>query len=309
MIKRYGACWLLCAAAVLLLFGCGKKEQKYVAGRCIYYVNEEKTGLKKVAYEPEFTDAGKEVEDILEKMKETPESLEYRAPIPADIEIRGIGGLTAKFKVLVLDFSSNYTEMDPVTEVLMREAVVRTMVQVEGVDAVSFTVDKMPLKDKYGNLVGEMNADSFLKNTGSAIHSYKKTTLTLYFGNETGDKLKREESSARYNSNMPIEKLILEQLQKGPSDKSMKATLPKEVKILSVSLKDGICYLNLDENFLNATYTVQPDIVIASIVNSIIDAGNAAQVQISVNGENDVAFQGTIPLNMPFTRDLDIVEP
>ncbi|HBA62988.1 MAG TPA: hypothetical protein DCZ20_03940 [Lachnospiraceae bacterium] len=308
-MKRQWVSWMIAAAVIaLLLSGCGKKETEEVTGSCIYYVNETKDGLVKVAYEKSFSDAGKEAEDILKKMKQTPESLEYHAAIPKEIEIRGISGLSEQRKVLILDFSSNYHDLDPVTEVLLREAVVCTMVQIDGVDAVAFTVDKVPLQDKYGNAVGEMSEESFLKETGSAVHSYKQMTLTLYFGNEEGDRLKTEEVTTRYNGNMQIEKLVLEQLQKGPTENGLTATFPKNIMILSVSLKDGICYLNLDEQFLTAEYLVQPEIVIQSIVNSVIDAGNVSQVQISVNGETDKTFQGVIPLNRPFSRNLDIVE-
>ena len=145
-------------------------------------------------------------------------------------------------------------QMDPVTEVLMREAIVRTMVQIEGIDSVVFTVDQVPLKDKYGKEIGEMRSSDFLKDTGSALHSYKVTTLNLYFGNENGD------------------------------------------------------YVNLDETFLSGPYQVQPKVAIMSIVNSIIDSGSVSQVQISVNGSGDQVFQGAIPLDRPFSMDLDIVE-
>ena len=73
-------------------------------------------------------------------------------------------------------------------------------------------------------------------------------------------------------------------------------------------MKDNICYVNFDEGFLNTTYPVEPKITIYSIVNSIVEGGGASQVQILVNGETDVKYQGSISLSKPFSRDLDMIE-
>ena len=54
-----------------------------------------------------------------------------------------------------------------------------------------------------------------------------------------------------------------------------------------VSLKDSICYVNLDEGFLNNAYVLNPRLTVYSIVNSVIDGGNSSRVQISINGESD----------------------
>lgn len=304
---RFAAVCLVILIAIGAV-GCKKEEKQRTGDRSIFYVNMDQTGIVSVPYEAKKATAGQEVETILKKMKEPPDSLEYQAAIPEMIMVQGITGITNEQKILGLDFNSEYMQMDPVTEVLMREAIVRTMVQIEGIDSVVFTVDQVPLKDKYGKEIGEMRSSDFLKDTGSALHSYKVTTLNLYFGNENGDQLVEQRVRIPYNSNTSLEKVVLEQLVEGPSNSKMTGTLPKELKILSVAVRDGVCYVNLDETFLSGTYQVQPKVAIMSIVNSIIDSGSVSQVQISVNGSGDQVFQGSIPLDRPFSMDLDIVE-
>lgn len=305
---RYTFLLLFALMTALLLGGCKEDEEQEVDGRSIYYVNMDKTGLVEVPYKKKGDTAGEEVEFILKKMKKHSDSLDYQAAIPEEIKIQGIAGITNERKVLVLDFSSNYLELDHVTEVLMREAIVRSMVQIDGIDAVTFFVDQVPLKDKYGEELGEMKADNFLQNTGSALQSYKVTRMNLYFANEKGDKLVETTVKVPYNSNTSLEKVVLEQLMQGPSASKLQPTLPKELKILSVAVRDGICYVNFDETFLDSSYSVSPKITVQSIVNSIVDAGEATQVQITVNGAGDAVFQGQIPLDQPFSRDLDILE-
>ena len=65
---------------------------------------------------------------------------------------------------------------------------------------------------------------------------------------------------------------------------------------------------NLDEGFLNNTYTIDPKITIYAIVNSIVDGGASSQVQILVNGESDITYMGTVDLSKPLSRDQNLVE-
>ena len=60
-------------------------------------------------------------------------------------------------------------------EVLCRAAVVQTLVQVDGIDFVSFYVGDDVLKDREGIPIGLMSADDFVQNTGSSLSSYQVT--------------------------------------------------------------------------------------------------------------------------------------
>ena len=57
------------------------------------------------------------------------------------------------------------------------------------VNAVLFTIDGESLKDSDGNSIGLMTEDDFVENTGSSPSAYQTVELTLYFANESGDKL------------------------------------------------------------------------------------------------------------------------
>ena len=116
--------------------------------------------------------------------------------------------------------------MNVVTEVLYRAAVVKTLTQIAGIEGVSFQVAGTPLSDQKGNAVGVMTDDSFVENTGETINAYSRDTLTLYFASEDGTHLRQERVNVVYNSNMSMEKLIMEQLIAGPQAEGYRAVLP-----------------------------------------------------------------------------------
>lgn len=289
---------------VALFSGCDKKEEEE-QGTCVFYTNTEGTALQKECYEIQGETAEKAALNVLAKMKESPESIDLKPAIPEKVEVEGVA---AKGEQMDVFFNRAYSEMHVVEETLCRAAVVQSLSQIEGIELVRFYVDGKPLADRSGKEIGFMQAENFVENTGSTLKSYEKTTLTLYFANKKGDKLKKETREVRHDSNTSVERLIIEQLMKGPEDGDAVATIPPKTKLLSVSVKDSVCYINFDEGFLEPGYHIKPEITIYSIVNSITNSGNASKAQISVNSGTKVKFQGVISLEQPIERNLDLVE-
>jgi germination protein M len=105
--------------------------------------------------------------------------------------------------------------------------------------------------------------------------------------------------------NTSLEKLIVEQLIAGPGRQGMNPTLPKETKLLNVSVNENVCYINFDSTFLNNTLEVKEYIPIYSIVNSLAAVTTINKVQITVNGSQEFMFRDSISLNQLFERNLD----
>ena len=70
----------------------------------------------------------------------------------------------------------------------------------------------------------------------------------LYYGNKQGDRLVKEKVSIRYNSSISKEKVLVEQLIKGPSSDNETAVIPAETKVLSVSVKDHVKIKKMEYN-------------------------------------------------------------
>ena len=295
-------CILLCLS---LLAGCRKGKEPEEGESFICYVNTEDTALVKEKYEMKGENAEEKVQNLLNAMQKEPDSIEYKSVVPEKLKIQD---WTLSDKKLEIHFNSTYEKLSAAKEVLLKAAVVQTLSQLSEVEYVCFFIENSPLTDNLGKEVGYMRAEDFVQNTGSLLYSYQVGELKLYFANEQGNALITENISVRYNSNTSIEKLIVEQLLKGPSKEGLYPVIPPETKVLGVSVKDNVCYVNLDEGFLNNTYTIDPKITIYAIVNSIVDGGASSQVQILVNGESDITYMGTVDLSKPLSRDQNLVE-
>ncbi|MGN1167027.1 MAG: GerMN domain-containing protein [Lachnospiraceae bacterium] len=295
-------CMLLC---VLLLTGCARGKVPEGSTDYIYYVNTEGTGLVKEEYTIEGESLKEKIENVLSDLQKETDSIDYKSAYPQNVSVKG---WELNDSDLEIDFGATYKKMNTTEELLLRAATVQSLVQISGVDYVRFTIEGKPLKDADNNEIGYMSREKFVDNTGNSLHSYQDGNLRLFFANKKGDKLVEEEVSVRYNSNMSVEKLIVEQLLKGPSVDGAYPTIPPGTKILGVAVRDGICYVNFDEGFLNTAYNVTPQVTIYSVVNSIVEGGLASQVQILVNGEVNAKYHGSISLEKPFERNLEIIE-
>lgn len=290
-----------------LLSGCGRGEQARHGGFGLYYLSADKTELIKISGEKEGKTKTEQVRYVLDEL-ETPkeESEDYQSPFQKGVQIKEF---EIEGKQVDVSFNEKYHSLSTAEEVLLRAAVVKTLVQISGISYVAFYIGDDPLMAADNTPVGIMSDSDFVQNVGSSLHSYQSTSLTLYFANKDGDKLIKETvNNVRYNSNISMERLVIEQLLKGPVSSGAYETIPANTKVLSVSTKDQICYVNFDQELMNMKSNVKPEILIYSIVNSIIESGTAGRVQISINGESDINFGESISLNQPLARNLDLVE-
>ncbi|MCI9447730.1 MAG: GerMN domain-containing protein [Lachnospiraceae bacterium] len=287
-----------------MLAGCeGNQEER--SGYQIYYVNAEKTKTVSKGYDTQTEDTNDIIQEFIEELLEETGDPEYRRPIPEPVRLD-----TWKFEEgqLSLYFNSAYLEMDNIEEVLCRAAVARTLLQPKGVDCISFYVGDAPLVDNEGKPVGLMTEESFIENPGEQINTIQTANITLYFSNVEGDALVQEVQEIHYSSNISLEKLVMEQLLKGPKGEEGRSAIPDGTKLVNVSVLDGVCFVNLDEGFLNQNYEITEPVVIYSVVNSLTELTSVNKVQISVNGDSSRIYREKMDLSAMFERNLDYMD-
>ncbi|MBR6665806.1 MAG: GerMN domain-containing protein [Lachnospiraceae bacterium] len=300
--------WLLLLCVFLLVFnlaGCGAGEEPEENLFPIYYVSKSETKVEMHQYPLQEKETKAQIEEILRAMATPSPKNEYKAPLAMGFQILDYQLENGK---LLINVDEKYKELNTIQEVLVRAALVRTLTAHPAVNFVAIRVNNEQLFDSLGNLVGWMNAYHFIENDGKEINTYEEVKLKLYFANETGDKLVQVTRTKEYNTNISLEKLIVEELIKGPNSEAVYPTINPATKVANVTVKDGVCYVNLDENFLSQIYTVTPEVTIFSITNSLVELTNVNKVQISINGDTSGTYREKYSFTTYFERNLDLVE-
>ena len=274
------------------------------SGYTIYYLNASGNQLTGHPCETQTTEREALVQEFLVNLMNVPVDLDCQSAMPPQVE-----KMTFRFEsnVLHLYADANYALMNSVQEILCRAALTKTLTQIPGVDYLTIYCAEQPIVDASGNPVGLLSAADFVDSIRD-VNSFEKTEMTLYFANETGDALVKEKREIMRSINTSVEKLIVEQLIGGPQQAGAFATVPKDVKVLNVSVSESVCSINLDAAFMNNTLEVKEYIPIYSIVNSLSELPTVSRVQIRINGSQDGVFRDLIPLSTVFERNYDYIE-
>jgi germination protein M len=308
---RKRVCAFLAAVFLGLSFGsfemrtASAAEKPSAANPYYYYeINSSETDLVQKKYTPKEENADFMIKDLMGRLNETESSDTAIKLLPSEVQMTSYEILD---NVLQISFNTRYSKMSRAREILVRSGVVRTFLGVPGIDSVKFLVGGEELKDSKGQPVGEMKEGTFVSLSGTEEDAYRYDTFTLYFADSTGTRLVEEKRSVYYKRTLPKERVVLEQLAKGPMDKGHYPTIPEEVGVLSVATSDRICYVNFSETFLHAALSVEQNIPVYSVVNSLLALGNADKVQILIDGEEDEIFGADLSLYSFFEKNEELI--
>lgn len=305
--------------AILLaigLAGCTRRQEeagdvvKAPGGKyLIYYTNLDGTALVRHSYQPQSEDFGGILQEILDAFR-TPDTSDVRSALPEAITINStVTGINE----IGVDFSVDYLSLDSTRELLLRGALVNTLLQLPGVDMVRFTVESqsLVLGDKE---IGPMTEDTFIVPKGEGINSYRNAELVLYFPSADGRSIKRETRTVYYSSNLNKERLAIEQMLKGPRGEHMQAVAVEGTLVQDVSVSNGFCIVDFSEE-VNSTPAVEaaadPETVIYAFTNAIIDSCPEDQitgVRFRIGGSSDVRFRDQVNLDQIFSRNAELIQ-
>lgn len=292
----------LCLLLLFSLFGCGSASETE-QGLVVYMLNKEGTTLVPVPYEGAEDQL---LEEMLLQLGAFPERIELKAPLQMNISLLRY---EQEGNQLHLYMDEAYKQLSPTDEILVRAALVKTLTQIPDIEYVDLFVCEEPLMTRAGTPVGLMRGDSFVDNEGSEINAKETTMIRLYYANESGTMLQETQRKVEYSSNISLEKVVLEQLIAGADPSEGYATINPQTKINSVTVADGVCYVDFNNAFLQQVYNVSPEVLLYSVVNSLSELNNINKVRISIDGNSDLVFRDKFPLNTVFERNLDLLEP
>ncbi len=274
----------------------------------IYYIDKGETKIVGEPYEPVSASKEDLVKEYFEALGNNPKDITLKSAKPEDLQLEEV-----KFNEdnngLSIDFSSAYNNLTGISEVLFRACAVKTLCQIDGVNDVEFYVGGQPIKGLNDQPLSFMQAEDFIDDT-SAENVY----VTVYFSNREGTALIGTNLKIpMYAGNISVEKLILESLIAGPEaikniDDNVQKTIPDGTKLLNASTKDGICYVDFNDKFLDKIPDINDEVIIYSVVNSLVELSTINKVQFTINGEIKKSYREGITFDNLFERNLDLVE-
>ena len=210
-----------------------------------------------------------------------------------------IDNFQLKEKQLTITFLSSYYNQDKIDEVLNRAAIVKTLCQLSSV------ID--------GETVGIMSKLSFLDSVGGEGYTQEKY-VTLYFSSNDGTKMQEITTKLTHDMTVPLARLLIEQLLKGPNEISdantsdVRDTIPAGTKLNSLTIRDHVCYVDFSKEFMNMQADVSSGVVVYSIVNTLCELSDVNKVQFTIDGEQQEIYGDIKNFTGSFERNLDMVQ-
>ncbi len=306
-MKKIHMCLLLFLLISVFCMGCSASEkEKQGDPYMIYEVNKEETKVVERTIYTTEKNTEELVKLFVDELARISPNADSRPAIPDYLKVNSCifseGNVT-------IDFSNEYSKLSRTGEILSRAAIVRTLTQLDEVNYVTLLVEGNPPLNASGVPIGVMTADQFIDNSGNVINTEEIASLVLYFANKDGDELVKVNREVVYSSNISLEKLVVEQLIKGvQEEENAYSVINPETKVIAVTVRDGVCYVNLDTNFLTQVGNANAEVTIYSITNSLAELSNINKVQFYVNGENEIMYREIMPLSEIYTRNLELVE-
>lgn len=274
----------------------------------IYYTNPEGTALVRHEYRPKSEDFEGILTEIVERFK-TADTSDVKSALPEQVTINSaVTGINE----IDVDFNAEYLSLDSISELLLRSALVRTLLQMPGVDIVRFTVESQSLVIG-DEEVGPMTEDTFIVPEGKGINSYRDTELTLYFPSADGSALVKENRKGYYSSNLNTERLVIEEMLKGARTEGLLPVSVEGVMVQDVSVNNGYCIVDFSEEINSAPAgeaIANPEMVLYAFTNAIIDScveDKITGVRFRIEGSSDVRFRDQVNLDQVFGRNAELI--
>lgn len=304
-------CMMLC-----LTIGCGQTRQQATTQETLaknqiflYYVNRDKTDVVKEKYTlEERDDLAAQVKELVGRLSGVATTTEYQACVPEGISYTSCNTEHHHGRIELM-FNVAYSSVDAESLLFFKACVVKTLLQLPQVSSVTLSLTDLASGDPETATVSEnFDQDSFTMSFGGENGYKQKGAIILYFANETGDALKEYRKAIEISNTTSLDRLVVESLIEGPDRDGYVRTVPKDTTIRNISVKDGICYVDLSDEFYNTDNSLKNDIIVYSIVNSLVELPTVSKVQFLKNGEKQQYFRETMEFDGIFERNLDLIE-
>lgn len=250
----------------------------------LYYANEQNEDFVTEVREISYSKDADVYTVVLEELFKGPENDSYRNNISTETKVYGT---TKQDSKLIVNLSKEFGHFaGSMAELFAVGSIVNTLTSFEEIDQVKILVEDEELIAPSGMPYGFM--DPFVKNEIS--HPAKTDEFILYFANSDATGVSSEKRAITVNGDESQEELIklaLGELIKGPNNKDLYKTIPPEVSIKSVTVKNNTAYVDFSEEMHTKHWggATGEALTIASIVNTLTEFEDIKLVKMTVDGQ------------------------
>lgn len=307
-IKRF-ICLLLSLLLALSIVGCtsSKVVSEVPTTPNIYFFDTAKNKLFSENLDISFLEEQSEdnqIKFILEALAAGPKITTL--PTAVELPIHSANHEGTKVNI---DFEARYNDLNSVQRIAVRAMLVESLCELDFIEGVTFSIEGMPMTGANGKEIGLVKPGDLLTGILDPNQATSKPIVTLYFASEDGTLLVPEQRRIELNSSVQQEKTIIEELIKGPQTEGLLPTMPAETIVKDVTVKDGICQVDLSFDLKSKFFTTPESkyIMIYSIVNTLTESSKINKVAFLVDGKKDIEFTNDIDLRETFVRDNKII--
>lgn len=298
---------ILCALALLLaLCACVPKEEPVAAdsGYMLWFAvgrGSSRTDSAAVYREIREWKDTPSAYGLMEALLRGPQSEELYSPFPSGVSLRFV---IVDGETVWVDFSEEYGELSGINLTLADYCIALTLCQLPEIENVKITVAGETVHNRNRQTLRE--GDVLL----SGIEEEPDTFLAaLYFPDSSAKALTVEYRQVVRAEDQDAVDVVMAELLRGPMEGAGSRSLPPGTRARSISVRDGICYVDLSKEFvINAPQTTEEaGLMLYALVNTLCVRSGVSQVQLLVEGET-IDFYGTVSVRTPLSANFELVD-
>lgn len=197
-------------------------------------------------------------------------------------------------------FNIDSSRTDAYTLNLSKKAFTLSLCRIEGVNSVTFEMHNIVTGDE--TISHGCNENSFANVDDANLEA--EYDVMVYYGTMDGDGLVGRQITVDMSDAISVEKQIIEALKTSSGDDT-EATLPSDTYIVSLSVNDGVCYIEFSREFLSNA-VAKTDAAMYSVINSLTSLSYIDNVNITVEGVTDNEISEKVQLAVTYGPDYSL---
>lgn len=296
-------------AAVVILVACGSDSKN---GRkknpadnsdenlTLYYANSTWTDLfPEVFTRDQLVTTENLIDTVMNALMDSGEMTDKQVPVPQGVTYQRYtydGQATIN-----LMFNVDWEATDTYEMVLSKAAFVRTLTQIESVKKVVY--EYTDIANENSIVREELTNDSF-SDMDNFMNPHEE--YNIYMPDSTGQKLVQKTIDLDRSAPESLEEQMVAGLRMSYDGTVAPFNEKTVVKSVTVDDADGVCTITFNESFADGTAGVDDEILVYSVVDSLMELEDVKRVQINVDNTNNRL--NNIDLSRKFTADYSKLE-